>query len=452
MASPRSDPQSDKKSDRKSKPKSNSDSSRKGRRRADDSGEAERSAASAERDATRFRALADKSLDRILELDATGKIVYASPNHGNTQGFRSASMIGQRVESFIHLEDLPALEALLHGALEDGKSMRAAYRAHAPGGEWRWVEVSLTPFDREDGELGGLLIARDVTEKKQLEVKLAESERRLRLTMDNAYDVISVYSEDGGLLYSNPSSRSTFGWEVEARAAQDPASVLHPDDRKLVFEGMARAHQGEPVFLKYRIQRADGGWLWIESTTNGYVTETGDRRIVTIARDVTDREHAAVRLGESESRYRRLVENSPEAIVVLEGPEIRFANSAAAKLFGVAGPSLLIGRAVLDSIQLGDGPLGEFEAPSDVDEEGHDFGELTLVRDDGAARDVVASGIRTSHEGRDAYQVVLRDVTALRDADRERTRMHDALMESRRLESLVFWRAGSRTTSTICFR
>jgi PAS domain S-box-containing protein len=240
-------------------------------------------ARSLRRDAARFRALASGSLDRVLEIAPDGLILYASPNHANTAGFESLRIVGSKVETFVHTEDLPALDALLRGAFDERRSMRATYRAHAPGGSWRWVEASLTPFENDDGELAGLLIARDVTENRQVESKLAESEQRLRLMTDNAYDVISVYEEDGTLLYANPSADVTFGWPADAPPFSDPFDVVHPDDRKEVLDAMARVFRGEPQFLKHRILRADGTWCWVESTSNVYVTETGDRRVVTIA-------------------------------------------------------------------------------------------------------------------------------------------------------------------------
>ncbi len=74
---------------------------------------------------------------------------------------------------------------------------------------------------------------------------------------------------------------------------------------------------------------------------------TGIRGVI---RDVTDQKVAEAALRESEERYRRLVELSPEAIVVQSEGKFVYVNPAAERLWGAAGPEELIGRSILDVV------------------------------------------------------------------------------------------------------
>jgi len=161
-----------------------------------------------------------------------------------------------------------------------------------------------------------------------------------------------------------------------------------------------------------------------------------------------ERRDAEAQLQESEYRYRRLVELSPDAILVRTGDEITFINPAGARLLGAIHPDQLIGR-----------PIGEFIHP-DWRGLAHErirpaetsplvsHAEMRFLRLDGNTFEGEMSASPLTYEGQPAIQVVIRDVT-------ERKRMEAALRESEeRFRTMadnapvLIWVAGSDAMRT----
>jgi len=133
------------------------------------------------------------------------------------------------------------------------------------------------------------------------------------------------------------------------------------------------------------------------------------------------RTRAEKALRESEERYRRLVELSPEAIVVQQDGRIVFVNRAALALLGVEREDGLLGKPALDFIQ-DDYKDAAKERQRRVLELGDVAGliEEKFVRADGQTVDVEVMAIRTTYNGRPAYQMMVRDVTDRNRAQADR--------------------------------
>jgi PAS domain S-box-containing protein len=145
--------------------------------------------------------------------------------------------------------------------------------------------------------------------------------------------------------------------------------------------------------------------------------------------DITERKLMEKALMESEERYRRVVEVSPEAIFIHCEGRFVFMNMAAAKLLGAGKPEELYGRLALDFVRPelqdmvvqriknawlhGDNPLIEEE----------------LVRLDGSAVPVEMVSVYFAYQGKDSVLAIARDIS-------ERRRMQDELVKTQKLESL----------------
>ncbi len=145
--------------------------------------------------------------------------------------------------------------------------------------------------------------------------------------------------------------------------------------------------------------------------------------LVKVAR-LAERHRAHRALRESEDRYRRLVELSPEAIVVHSEGKIRYVNPAAQRLWGADKPEQLIGESVLDRVHP-DYHDTVRKRIRQVQEEGSatDLIEQKHVRLDGGVIDVEVAGMPFVLNGKSAVQVVMRDIT-------DRNRGREALRQT----------------------
>jgi len=175
-----------------------------------------------------------------------------------------------------------------------------------------------------------------------------------------------------------------------------------------------RALQGDPV--SYAAE-------WMGTAFHCHVEPLRDSRgaiigVIGTAQDISDLQRSAQALQESEERYRRLVESSPEPIGVHRDGKIVYANAAAARLLGAAQAADLIGTPVLDLVHPEDRER-VVERIRAMQQEGTpaDLAEERLVRLDGQSVDVEVLAIPISYEGKSAALTVIRDITDRKRAE-----------------------------------
>ncbi len=231
----------------------------------------------------------------------------------------------------------------------------------------RRISINGRPLVDDRGhQLGGVIVFRDITERRAAEQALRESERRYRLLAENATDMISQHDEDGRFTYVSPACRRILGYEPEELLDLRPRDLVHPDDRASVISArIDRMRSRDTITRVYRMRRKDGSYVWLESTSRrDMLPDEGDDRIVVVTRDVTGRRIAeeALRLVQT------AIEQVGDSVMItdaeldLPGPRILYVNPAFEKMTGyregeVVGktPRLLQGphtdRAVLDRVR-----------------------------------------------------------------------------------------------------
>ena len=135
--------------------------------------------------------------------------------------------------------------------------------------------------------------ARFITERKQAEESLKESEVRFRTLVQNLQDMIFVLDESGTITYESPSVAMILGHPPEHYVGRPTLDVIHPDDRDRIAREIQKAFQGQSAgLIGYRTQHADGGWRFIEAVASVPIEGSGISGIVVTARNVTERKQA----------------------------------------------------------------------------------------------------------------------------------------------------------------
>ena len=151
-----------------------------------------------------------------------------------------------------------------------------------------------------------------------------------------------------------------------------------------------------------------------------------------LQREITERQRVEESLQESEERYRRLVELSPEAILVHQNGKIAYVNAAAARLTAAAHPQALLGKRLLELIHPHSQEIVKKRMAKLASEGGAAaLSEVKLVRLDGEDVDVESVDAAITYQGQPAVQMFLRNVTA-----RKRTEM--LLRESEKRYRSIF--------------
>nr|WP_280875179.1 MULTISPECIES: ATP-binding protein [unclassified Paenibacillus] len=125
-----------------------------------------------------YRLIAENSSDLIAVLSVEGNAVYLSPSYLPVIGLRTEQFIGKGIKEMIHPEDYPQLIQLWTELVIEKKAARAECRYLHESGHWVWIESHYMPVLGIKGEIDKVVvISRDVTERKQTEELIRETEK-----------------------------------------------------------------------------------------------------------------------------------------------------------------------------------------------------------------------------------------------------------------------------------
>ena len=270
----------------------------------------------------------------------------------NILGF-SEEEIPSRIEEWetrVHPEDLTQVMADMQAYL-DGKKVSYSneHRLKSKDGSWRWILDRGAVVERDrDGKLLRLVgTTVDITEKKQFEAKIKNSEERMKRAQSLAH--VGDWERD---LITNQLTWSDEMYKLIGFAPGDAQCTyqsflahVHSDDRQTLLDLTAKtAQEGTPYKAEYRVIHDDGEILYIEATAQISRDEDGQPiRLIGSAQDITERKLAEQALITSENKYRRLFEAAQDGILILnvETGIIENANPFLKKLLGYSEEQLL---------------------------------------------------------------------------------------------------------------
>src|SRR5215475_6532509 len=159
-------------------------------------------------------------------------------------------------------------------------------------------------------------LEREVNERKQVQESLAGSERRFKRLIEALPGIVWMSDETGAVTYKNDRWTDLTGLMIEEGLGDSWADAIHPEDLPRV---MAKWKQsvatGAPHEAPHRYRRADGEYRWHLCHAVPLRDESGAiREWVGVSLDIHDRYEAERALGESEARYRALVEASSQLV------------------------------------------------------------------------------------------------------------------------------------------
>ncbi|MFN8380526.1 MAG: PAS domain S-box protein [Anaerolineales bacterium] len=157
----------------------------------------------------------------------------------------------------------------------------------------RWTDRALF---NEQGELVEYQsIGEDITDRKETEQRLAESEARFRALIANTGDLIIVIDNLGNITFASPSCKRLFGYEPEEAIGNNFATWVHPDDLPealIAFQSRREILGTAPQSIKVRGLHKDGSWRYIEALGTNLMDNPSIQGIVLNIRDVTEQKRA----------------------------------------------------------------------------------------------------------------------------------------------------------------
>ncbi|MDC0835881.1 EAL domain-containing protein [Geitlerinema sp. CS-897] len=248
----------------------------------------------------RYRTVVESQSDFILRSLPDTTITFANEVLCQALGTSLEEMVGKKWSDFANAEDLETrvFKELTQLSPTNPRCI-VENRDTRSDGSVGWTQWLNEGIFNESGQLVEIQsVGRDITELKQVDRALRQSEERLRLVTENMSDLVCLHHPDGRYLYVTPSSETLLGYRPEELIDRDPYEFFHPDDRDRVSRD---AHEsvlrGQPRAITYRIRQKTGQYIWLETLTQAILDDAGQiLHLQTTSRDVSDRVRAEKQL------------------------------------------------------------------------------------------------------------------------------------------------------------
>lgn len=286
------------------------------------------------------------------------------------------------------------------------------------------ISLRVTPLQADDGTVFGVLfLGRDLVPEVARENRLTEMQLREREIVTLVPDAIYVH-RNGKIMWANQAAADMFGAQsITDLLGRSAFEMVIEDDLQKVMERHAmlgEAGASRPVFV--RRKRLDGETFPSEGRGAAIVWEDAPATLM-VVRDLTEQERTISALAESELRQRDLAEICPDAILVHIDGEIVFGNDAAVEMFAAQSVDDLVGRTNDSIVHPDDWNSIQDSWAEDTPDSTEEVLAVRQVRLDGSTFIGEGRGKSVVWEGREAWMVVIRDVT-------DRIRTQNALIES----------------------
>jgi PAS domain S-box-containing protein len=216
--------------------------------------------------------------------------------------------------------------------IEAGTSLEIGEEETVDGARRLIVETRKVPIKDDRGNVIGLIgIALDVTERKQAEEALKESEERFRALTENSSDIVMVVSAEGNIMYVSPAVGRILGYGLEEMIGTPIFNYVHPDDAargRPAFRELAQHEGMTESGLEFRLRDREGSWHIMEVTGKTLLHDPAVGGIIINHRDITESVEAEQRARELEEHrkefYRKTIEAATEGkLVITEANEIK---------------------------------------------------------------------------------------------------------------------------------
>lgn len=277
-------------------------------------------------------------------------------------------------------------------------------------------EISISQFEAR-GRKTFIASVRDVTERKQAEATLRESEDRYRDLVEHIHDLIGTHDLEGNILSINQAATELLGIEADALLKMNLRDILTPEARD-EFDAYLAAIRRDGKASGLMLVRTKSGEERVWEYDNTLRTEAIDRPIVrALARDITERRRAEKALREGERRYRQLFEANPHPMWVYDLESLRFlaVNDAAVIHYGYSREEFL-GMTLLD-IRPPEDRARLLDNVAAVTEGLDEAGDWRHVKKDGGVIDVEITSHTLEFDGRRAEVILVNDITARKQAE-----------------------------------
>ena len=230
---------------------------------------------------------------------------------------------GALVRNLIHPDDLENHDESVAISAQTLQPWQWEGRMVLPSGKIRWFQIVSRPEAKENGAFLWDGIAVDITDRKQAELALQESQQFIKKVADATPGILYLYDlEEQRNIYTNTSMFTLLGYTSDEITAMDSSlmpELIHPEDLPKIVKhhaSFAEIEDGETREIEYRMRAADGQLLWLQSRDTIFSRNADGQAkvIIGVSQDITTRKQAEEALRQSEEREREKARDLESAL------------------------------------------------------------------------------------------------------------------------------------------
>lgn len=219
----------------------------------------------------------------------------------------------------LHKDDRERATQEVKNALRENKDYNTSYRAVWPNGEVRHIRAKGKVIFGENNKPYKMIgMSWDITKEQETLDALRDSEKRFQLATEGSsagiWDWKDVNQEE---VWWSPRVYEILGYEEGELPTERSAfrELLHPEDKKVGYEGLQKHYSGEKFEVEYRIKCKSGHYKWVRGNGQTQFDENGKPvRMVGTILDIDEKKKAEERLRESKEKFKLAVRGSGAGI------------------------------------------------------------------------------------------------------------------------------------------
>ncbi len=270
---------------------------------------------------SKYRKLVESAGAGVVTINLAGAINFANNTICQMMGYTREELIGKPFVDFLHKDDIESMLRLFADAVKGVQTkLTIEFRARHKNGYYVWCYTNPTNILHDEKTVGFSAIIHDITERKQLEEALKESEQKYRAVVEDQVELICRFTPDGTITFANLAFCNFYGKSSRQVVGSSYLTLLSEAQYPL-FTASIEELLTEPDKVIYDILpfKVGDSTRWMEQTLRSLTGKKGTvEKFQVVLRDITDRRKAEQALKESEEQYRVIFNSMQDGFAVFE--------------------------------------------------------------------------------------------------------------------------------------
>lgn len=294
----------------------------------------------------------------ILHADGSDRVIYMSPGceelwEVDAERVQESAAV---LWNLVHPEDLETMKQSVMASARTLEPWFWEWRIVTPSGRCKWLYGAGRPKRQSNGDTVWDTLVLDISDRKQIEFALIESETRYRTLLENIPGVAyrCLFDEYWTMLFLSEEIQSISGYPASDfynNQVRSFVSIIHPDDRQKVRNKIATAIQKQQSYLlEYRLLAADGRECWVYEKGQGFWDNSGKLLFLDgVFFDITERKRTEASLRQVNQQLQALLDYCPTPLNIFDSNGYyQRVNQETVRLLGKSSEAEIQGRPFQD--------------------------------------------------------------------------------------------------------